>query len=54
MALSNSTNKLLNLIEKAVEDHEITRDEYNNIIHLATEDGHIDSQRKPFWLNFRI
>ena len=46
MALSSSANKLRHLIEKAIEDHEITRDEYESIIHMATEDGYIDSQER--------
>jgi regulatory protein YycI of two-component signal transduction system YycFG len=46
MELSSSADKLRKLIEKAIEDHKITRDEYDQIIHLATEDGHIDSQEQ--------
>ncbi len=46
MALSKSADKLRHMIEKAIEDHKITRDEYDQIIHLATEDGHIDSQEQ--------
>lgn len=46
MALSKSADKLRHMIEKAIEDHKITRDEYDQIIHLATEDGHIDPQEK--------
>ena len=30
------------MIEKAIEDHKITKDEYDMIIHHATEDGHVD------------
>jgi tellurite resistance protein len=30
------------MIEKAIEDHKITRDEYDKIINIATEDGYID------------
>lgn len=46
MAVSNSAERLRHMIEKAIEDHKITRDEYDQIIHLATEDGHIDPQEK--------
>jgi len=46
MALSKSADKLRHLIEKAIDDHKITRDEYDQIIHLATEDGHIDPQEQ--------
>jgi hypothetical protein len=34
------------MIIKAMDDHKITREEYDNILHLATEDGFIDSQEK--------
>jgi hypothetical protein len=38
--------KLKELIIKAIEDHVITRDEYDQIIHLASEDGVIDRQEQ--------
>lgn len=46
MELSNSAEKLRKLIEKAIDDHIITRDEYDKIIQLATEDGYVDSQEQ--------
>jgi predicted transcriptional regulator len=46
MALSKSADKLRHLIEKAIEDHKITREEYEQIIMMATEDGYINSQEK--------
>ncbi|HEY9124993.1 MAG TPA: hypothetical protein PK252_04265 [Bacteroidales bacterium] len=46
MKVNYSAEKLKKMIEKAIEDHEITRDEYDMIIHIATEDGHIDDQEK--------
>jgi uncharacterized membrane protein YebE (DUF533 family) len=46
MKLSKSAHNLRKVIEKAIEDHKITRSEYENIIHQATEDGHIDNQEK--------
>lgn len=46
MALSESANRLRIMIEKAIEDHKITREEYEQIIDIATEDGHIDAQEK--------
>lgn len=42
MKVSESANQLKKMIEKAIEDHQITRDEYDQILHIATEDGHID------------
>ncbi|RPH32044.1 MAG: hypothetical protein EHM93_11140 [Bacteroidales bacterium] len=46
MALSKSADRLRHLIEKAIEDHKITREEYEQIIMMATEDGYINSQEK--------
>ena len=44
--VSDSSLRLREMIEKAIEDHEITRDEYDKIIHIATEDGVIDRHEK--------
>lgn len=46
MALSKSADRLRHLIEKAIEDHKITREEYEQIIMMATEDGYVNSQEK--------
>jgi uncharacterized membrane protein YebE (DUF533 family) len=46
MVLSESAARLKEMIIKAIEDHKITREEYDKIIHLATEDGHVDSQER--------
>ncbi len=42
MKYSESAAKLRNMIEKAIEDQKITRAEMDAILHIATEDGHID------------
>ncbi len=34
--------RLREIIEKAIEDHVITHEEYDHIINMAREDGHID------------
>jgi hypothetical protein len=34
--------KLREMIEKAIEDDIITREEYEQIIHQALKDGHVD------------
>jgi MFS superfamily sulfate permease-like transporter len=44
MKLSKSAHNLRKVIEKAIEDHRITKAEFENIIHQATEDEHIDNQ----------
>jgi len=46
MPHSESSIRLREMIEKAIEDHELTRDEMDKIIHVATEDGHIDKQEQ--------
>ncbi len=46
MAYSESAHRLKEMINRAIEDHKITRDEYDQIIHIATEDGHIDPQER--------
>ena len=42
MPLSESSRLLKKKIEKAIEDHEITRAEMDAIMAIATEDSHID------------
>ena len=39
METSESAKKLRIIIEKAIEDHKLTRSEYDMIIHQATEIG---------------
>jgi tellurite resistance protein len=46
MALSESAGRLREMIEQAIEDHRITRKEMDLIIHIASEDGHIDRQEQ--------
>jgi len=46
MELSKSADKLRVMIEKAIQDQVVTREEYEKIIYLATKDGHIDSQEE--------
>jgi len=44
MKLSAEASNLRQVIEHAIEDHKITKAEYDMIIHQATEDGHLDHQ----------
>jgi hypothetical protein len=46
MALSPHAQKLREIIEKAIEDHQITRSEMDEITTMVTADGHIDSQEQ--------
>jgi len=41
-----SAIRLRAMIEKAIADHKITREDYDKIIHIATEDGYIDRHEK--------
>jgi tellurite resistance protein len=40
--ISESARRLKVMIEKAIADHRITRDEMDAILAIATEDSHID------------
>ncbi len=44
--LTKSGKTLEQVIKKAIEDHQITNTEYEEIIHLAHDDGHIDKHEK--------
>jgi len=46
MPLSESAGRLKEKINKAMDDHEITRAEMDAILFIATEDGHIDPQEQ--------
>ncbi len=46
MSLSESAKRLKEMIEKAIEDHQITRSEMDKIIFIATEDSHIDQHEQ--------
>jgi hypothetical protein len=46
MKLSEGAKNLRVTIEKAMEDHKISKAEYDNIIHIATVDGNIDRQEQ--------
>jgi hypothetical protein len=42
MNISDNAAKLRTIIDKAIEDHKISKAEYDMIIHEATQDGHLD------------
>lgn len=44
--LSSEATKLKTMIEKAIEDHEITTTEYDKILALANADMVIDAQER--------
>ncbi len=46
MALSESSERLRRVINKAIEDHVITPEEYEEIIDITYEDGRMDAQEK--------
>ncbi len=46
MEQSSGANKLRKMIDKAIEDNEITHEEYDEIMHIVYEDGHIDAQER--------
>lgn len=46
MTSAENTQKLMELIKKAIDDHRITGAEYEEIMALVDEDGVLDSQEK--------
>ena len=46
MVISNSNEKLRSLIDRVIEDGIITHAEYESIMKIVNEDGHIDNQEK--------
>jgi len=46
MSLSESARRLKVIIEKAIEDHSVTRAEMDAIMAIATEDSYIDPQEQ--------
>jgi hypothetical protein len=46
MKLSDKAHNLRKIIEKAIEDHKISKSEYDLIIHSATDDDNIDDQER--------
>ena len=52
MNVSSSAVKLREAIDKAVEDGFITREEYDRIITIASEDGEIDAQEQVLLKEF--
>lgn len=46
MKASESAGRLKEMIEKAIDDALLTRAELDAIMHIATEDGHIDNQEQ--------
>ncbi len=46
MSVSESAGRLKEMIEKVIEDLLITREEYDGIMAIANEDGHIDPQEQ--------
>ena len=46
MAFSESGERLKKAIIKAIDDHVITPEEYEEIINISYEDGQLDSQEK--------
>lgn len=52
MLVTKSGKKLEDVIRKAIDDHVITQAEYEEIIHLAHEDGALDFHEKALLKEF--
>lgn len=46
MTVGKSGRKLAELIKHAIDDGKLTTAEYEQILHMADEDGHIDAHEK--------
>ncbi|MGC9374415.1 MAG: hypothetical protein ACP5DQ_05165 [Bacteroidales bacterium] len=46
MVINKNNQRLRQLVNKAIEDHIITPEEYDEILEISFEDGHIDSQEQ--------
>lgn len=46
MKLSESSKKMRLIIEEAIDTHQITRENYDKVLHLATEDNTIDPHER--------
>lgn len=53
MNISSSAQNLRALIEKAMDDHKISKAEYDKIIYQATKDGNIDRQEQALLREFQ-
>ena len=53
MTISESAHRLKEMINKAIEDQEITREEYDLIISIALEDGHVDPQERALLVDLQ-
>ena len=51
---SKSASKLKELIDHAIQDLEVTPDEYKKIMDLAHADGHIDREEKALLSQFQV
>lgn len=52
MKVSESAVRLRARVEKAIKDEVITREEYDSIMHIASEDGHIDKHEEAILAEF--
>jgi len=52
MLVTKSGKKLEEVIKKAIDDHVITQAEYEEIIHLAHNDGELDLHEKALLKEF--
>ena len=52
MKVSKSSLKLRERVEQAIKDEVITREEYDSIITIASEDGHIDAHEAAILKEF--
>jgi hypothetical protein len=53
MFITKNGEKLEEVIKRAIEDHVVTNDEYNEIMRIAHQDGVIDSHEQLLLKEFK-
>lgn len=53
MAIKSSSQRINDIIKEAIAKHQITPGEYETILSIADEDGHIDAMERAAISNLR-
>ena len=49
--VSDSSQKMRKILDRAIQEHEITRDDYDRFLTIASADGHFDTQERVLLAN---
>ena len=53
MAINSAAHRINEIVKEAITKHEITHSEYERVLSLADEDGHIDPMERAAIANLR-